>query len=77
LDRWPTTRCASRPKEEFFYFFARKLLKSLDSEKEMKGNESEFPFISFHFLHELRALVALMDLGRVACQNSGRRPSLA
>jgi hypothetical protein len=25
-------------------------LKSLDSEKEMKGNESEFPFISFHFL---------------------------
>jgi hypothetical protein len=33
-----------------FLFFARKLLKSLDSEKEMKGNESEFPFISFHFL---------------------------
>jgi hypothetical protein len=35
---------------EFFYFFARNQLKSLDSEKLMKGNESFFPFISLHFL---------------------------
>ena len=35
---------------DFFIFFARNPLKRPDSEKEMKGNESFFPFISFPFL---------------------------
>jgi hypothetical protein len=34
----------------FFYFFLRNALKSLDSEKFMKGNESNFAFISLLFL---------------------------
>jgi hypothetical protein len=35
---------------DFFIFFARNPLKSPDSEKLMKGNESKFAFISFHGL---------------------------
>jgi len=35
---------------DFFIFFARNRLKSPDSEKEMKGNERSFPFISFRGL---------------------------
>ena len=42
------TQCDMR--KGFFIFFACNPLKRLDSEKEMKGNESNFPFVSFHFL---------------------------
>jgi hypothetical protein len=45
VKRWPN-----------LFIFARNQLKSLDSEKLMKGNESFFPFISLHFLsYNLRA----------------------
>jgi hypothetical protein len=36
--------------KDFSIFIRRNALKSLDSEKLMKGNESYFPFISFHWL---------------------------
>jgi hypothetical protein len=35
---------------DFFIFFRRNPLKSPDSEKQIKGNESKFPFIYFHWL---------------------------
>ena len=44
----PGTRV--RTAADFFIFFPYNSLKSLDSEKEMKGNEKKFPFISFHGL---------------------------
>jgi hypothetical protein len=45
-------------------FIGRNPLKSPDSEKKMKGNENNFPFISFHFLcfclHGFRLEVVFM-----------------
>ncbi|HSU99177.1 MAG TPA: hypothetical protein VLI91_03645, partial [Roseiarcus sp.] len=46
----PTTSARVESAPDFLIFFARNPLKGLDSEKEMKGNERFFPFISFHFL---------------------------
>ena len=44
----PSARVESGP--DFSIFFARNPLKRLDSEKEMKGNERTFSFISFRQL---------------------------
>jgi hypothetical protein len=62
VDRLPTRRRRTSPKlasdrraqpeiaGEFFYLIGRNPLKSPDSEKLLKGNESNFPFICFHLL---------------------------
>jgi hypothetical protein len=55
-DRCPSETLVAQPERRvggrplFFIFFRRNPLKSPDSEKEIKGNESNFPFISFLFL---------------------------
>jgi hypothetical protein len=45
---WPQLGTRVGPKGDFFIFFARNPLKSPDSEKLLKENESNFPFICFH-----------------------------
>jgi hypothetical protein len=48
-----------------FYFFVRNLLKTQDSQKLMKANESNFPFILFHFL--FFAAVSLREFAHQGC----------
>ena len=50
LTPWTATQDASYEEGEFFYFFARNSLKRLNSEKLMKTNERNFPFICFRLL---------------------------
>jgi hypothetical protein len=48
--RFPHNLGGELSQRRFFYFFDCNPLKSLDSEKEMKANESVFAFIYFHLL---------------------------
>ena len=57
-----TTWDASSDAEEFFYFFRRNPLKSPNSKKQIKANESYFAFINLHLLSRNSLSGCIRDL---------------
>jgi hypothetical protein len=64
------------PARHFFIFLARNLLKSLDSEKEMKANKSNFPFICFRLLAFACAFRPVRFAAEMRLASAGRRPDM-